>query len=50
MERRYRFQIIIKTTDRQELHRVLDCTLKDLEQESINLQGLSIDIDPLNLL
>lgn len=47
---RYRFQIIIKTTDRQELHRVLDCTLKNLEQKSINLQGLSIDIDPLNLL
>ena len=47
---RYRFQIIIKTTDRQELHRVLDCTLKNLEKESMNLQGLSIDIDPLNLL
>lgn len=47
---RYRFQIVIKTTDRQELHELLGCTLKDLRRQGASLQNISIDIDPLNLL
>ncbi|MEE8160250.1 MAG: primosomal protein N', partial [Acidobacteriota bacterium] len=47
---RYRFQIVIKTTDREELHEVLGCTLEDLRRQGVSLQSISIDIDPLNLL
>ncbi|MFQ5738400.1 MAG: primosomal protein N' [Acidobacteriota bacterium] len=44
----YRFQILVKTTDRRELHVVLGHLLKELEPS--HLKRLSIDIDPINLL
>ena len=46
----YRFQILIKSTSRKELHEVLKSALAELGQKRVNLRKLSIDIDPINLL
>ena len=46
----YRFQILIKTTDRSELHRVLEKTVDVLRQKRAPLRKISIDIDPISLL
>ena len=46
----YRFQILIKATDRGELHRVIDTSLQELETEGIRRNKISVDIDPVNLL
>ncbi|RPI22124.1 MAG: primosomal protein N' [Acidobacteria bacterium] len=46
----FRFQILVKTTSRPELHRVLEATLtraKDIEGQG---KGISVDVDPVNLL
>jgi primosomal protein N' (replication factor Y) (superfamily II helicase) len=46
----YRFQIVIKTTSREELHQVLGHTLEDLAEQRVDLQKIAVDVDPLNLL
>ena len=46
----YRFQILIKTTNRQELHDVLARTLNDLSQKRAGLKKILVDIDPITLL
>lgn len=46
----YRFQVLIKTVSRKELHKVLSCTIEDLEGKKVNLKRVTIDIDPLSLL
>ncbi len=46
----YRFQILIKTTNRQELHQVLSLTVQDLQKSRVSLRKISIDIDPVSLL
>lgn len=46
----YRFQILIKTTNRTELHDVLARTVSELREQKASLKRISIDIDPLTLL
>ena len=46
----YRFQIVIKTTNRQELHEVLSHTIKDLRKRRTSLKKIIVDIDPLSML
>ncbi len=44
----FRFQILLKTTSRPEMHRVLARALDDLDPKQ--LRRVTIDIDPVNLL
>ncbi|MCZ6770093.1 MAG: primosomal protein N' [Acidobacteria bacterium] len=46
----YRFQILIKSTSRKELHEVLESALDELNQKGVTWKKPSIDIDPINLL
>jgi len=46
----YRFQILIKSTDRKELHEVLESAMEELSQKRVMVRKPSIDIDPMNLL
>jgi len=47
----YRFQVLIKTTSRSELGKVLHATLEGLQPKlKGQLKQISIDIDPINLL
>ncbi len=46
----YRFQILIKTTDRSELHQVLEKTIEALRHRRAPFRKISIDIDPISLL
>ncbi len=46
----YRFQILIKSTNRKELHEVLESAMEELGQKRATLRQPSIDIDPINLL
>ena len=46
----YRFQILIKSTNRKELHEVLESAMEELSQKSATVNKPSIDVDPMNLL
>jgi primosomal protein N' (replication factor Y) len=46
----YRFQILIKSTNRKELHEVLESAMEELSQKRVKVRKPSIDIDPMNLL
>jgi len=46
----YRFQILIKSTNRKELHEVLESAMEELSQKRVTVRKPSIDIDPMNLL
>ena len=46
----FRFQILVKTTSRAELHRVLEAALGDLADSHGRTKGISVDIDPVSLL
>jgi primosomal protein N' (replication factor Y) len=46
----YRFQVIIKTTNRHELHDVVARSLSEVDRRPSVLKRISIDIDPLNLM
>ncbi|MEE8461530.1 MAG: hypothetical protein V3S50_05360, partial [Acidobacteriota bacterium] len=46
----YRFQILIKSTNRKELHEVLESAMEELSQKGVKVRKPSIDIDPMNLL
>lgn len=48
IRREYRFQLLLKTTSRGELHQVLRATLGELQERF--KRHLVVDIDPLNLL
>ncbi len=50
LKKEFRYQILIKTTSRKELHDVLEGALTDLQQRHISLKRISVDIDPVNLL
>jgi primosomal protein N' (replication factor Y) (superfamily II helicase) len=45
----YRFQLLIKTTNRAELHRVLNTAFDRLGGQA-GIRGVSIDVDPISLL
>ena len=46
----FRVQILLKTTDRKELHDVLQRTFSTLRAEKVDLRRVSIDIDPVDLM
>ncbi|HSR53563.1 MAG TPA: primosomal protein N' [Acidobacteriota bacterium] len=47
----YRFQILLKTTSRMELHQVLRGAVEELQSErQVNLRKVTLDVDPLTLL
>jgi primosomal protein N' (replication factor Y) len=46
----YRFQILVKTTSRPELHRVLEALIGRLKETGSAGKGISVDVDPSNLL
>jgi len=46
----YRFQILIKATNRKELHDVLNSAMGEMRQKKTSLTKATIDVDPLNLL
>jgi primosomal protein N' (replication factor Y) len=46
----YRIQVIIKTTNRRELHDVLARSLPGVDSRPSVLKRISVDIDPLNLM
>jgi hypothetical protein len=41
---------LIKSTDRKELHEVLESAMEELSQKRVKVRKPSIDIDPMNLL
>ena len=43
-------QVLVKTTDRKELHEVLQRTFNILRTEKVDLKRVSIDIDPVDLM
>ncbi|MFB3904445.1 MAG: primosomal protein N' [Acidobacteriota bacterium] len=46
----YRFQILIKTTSRPELHRVLEALTGRVKELGGTGKGISVDVDPISLL
>ncbi len=46
----HRFQILIKTVSRKEMHTVLMASIEDLEKAKADLRKISVDVDPLSLL
>lgn len=50
LKRDYRYQIILRTTDRKRMHKVLQLTLDELVEEKVSLSRVLIDIDPVSLL
>ena len=46
----YRYQILVKTTNRPELHKVLEAMMRRLKDGEGQGKGISIDVDPINLL
>jgi primosomal protein N' (replication factor Y) len=46
----FRVQVLVKTTDRRELHDVLQQTFNTLRSEKVDLRRVSIDIDPVDLM
>lgn len=46
----YRVQILVKSTDRAELHQVLRGSLKEMGKKAAELKRIAVDIDPINLL
>ncbi len=50
LKNQFRWQILIKTTHRQELHDVLAASWKQFRAEKGLVRTLTIDIDPLNLM
>jgi primosomal protein N' (replication factor Y) len=46
----FRVQVLVKTTDRKELHEVLQRTFNTLRAEKVDLRRVSIDIDPVDLM
>jgi len=46
----YRFQVLIKTTSRPELHRVLEALTARLKEVGGTGKGISVDVDPVSLL
>ncbi|MEJ2145276.1 MAG: primosomal protein N' [Acidobacteriota bacterium] len=50
LKNEYRWQVLVKTTSRRELHEVLGRALSDLRGEGHRLERLIVDIDPISLL
>jgi primosomal protein N' (replication factor Y) len=50
LKNEFRWQILVKTTNRQELHDVLAASLGRFREEKGLVRSLTIDIDPLNLM
>ncbi|MBI4445197.1 MAG: primosomal protein N' [Acidobacteria bacterium] len=50
IKREFRFQMLIKTTSRRELHEVLDQTFRVLQQEGTSLKNILVDVDPITVL
>lgn len=50
LKKDHRVQILIKTTNRKELHAVLEKTIAELASERADLKSIRVDIDPLNLM
>ncbi len=46
----YRFQVLVKTTSRPELHRVLEALIARLKELGGAGKGISVDVDPVSLL
>lgn len=46
----FRVHILVRTTNRLELHRVLQASLEDVTDNKQELARISIDIDPVNLM
>jgi primosomal protein N' (replication factor Y) len=50
LKKDYRVQVLIKSTDRTELHEVLRISLKEMSKKAAELKRITVDIDPVNLL
>jgi primosomal protein N' (replication factor Y) len=50
LKKDYRVQILVKSTDRQEMHEVLLDSLEEIGKKGSELKRISVDIDPVNLL
>ncbi len=50
LKHEYRWQVLVKTTSRRELHEVLSRALAELRGAGHRLDRLTVDIDPINLL
>jgi primosomal protein N' (replication factor Y) len=50
LKRDYRVQILVKSTDRAELHEVLRRTLDRMSERKADLKRITVDVDPINLL
>jgi primosomal protein N' (replication factor Y) len=46
----FRVQILVKTTDRLELHTVLERAFAELRAEKVDLRRIAIDVDPVDLM
>lgn len=50
LKNEYRWQVLLKTTSRREVHEVLGRALADLRSEGHRLERLIVDVDPMSLL
>jgi len=50
LKKDFRVQVLIKSTDRNELHEVLRLGLDEVKERSSELKRITVDIDPVNLL
>ena len=50
LKKDYRVQILVKSTDRKEMHEVLLDSLEEIGKKGSDLKRISVDIDPVNLL
>ncbi len=50
LKKDFRVQVLIKSTDRNELHKVLRLSLNEVKGKSSELKRITVDIDPVNLL
>jgi primosomal protein N' (replication factor Y) len=50
LEKDYRYQVILKSSSRMQLHALLEKAFAELTEGGFNLSGISVDIDPVDLM
>jgi primosomal protein N' (replication factor Y) len=50
LKRDYRFQVLLKATNRKALHEVVESALNNLRNSKIDLSRVMVDVDPIDLL
>jgi primosomal protein N' len=46
----HRIQILIKSTNRQHLRQIIDMALAEAVANGVDMRGVNVEIDPVNLM